>query len=397
MHSAVLRIDAATPAGRDRAVDVLRALAISGVVLGHWLVSAVVLQAGGHLGGDSPLHHMPAFTPVSWLLQPLAVFFLVGGRVGAHSYTAARRRGQGYRGWLAGRMRRLLRPAVPMVTVWGLVLLGLAVAGVAHETVHTLMWLAFSPLWFFGVYVVLTAATPLVCRYPGRVAVGAAVLVAALDLARALTGAAGWTETVRQANDVAGWLVPYALGAWWAAGGFVRRRYAAGMLAGGVLATVALVVWGGYPASMVGVPGQALSNLNPPTLAAVCFGLAQCGAALLLAAPLRRLVGQPGGGGPAIPAAEALRARPGQFVWAAVALLNLSAITVFLWHQTAMLTTTLVSLGLGAHLFALHTSPDTPLWPLARLGWCLLFALVLAGFLAAFRDWERGVRAGRSG
>ena len=37
------RVDAATPPQRDRAVDALRALAIAGVIGGHWLVTALVL------------------------------------------------------------------------------------------------------------------------------------------------------------------------------------------------------------------------------------------------------------------------------------------------------------------------------------------------------------------
>src|SRR5690606_26488197 len=38
--AAARRVDAATPPERERAVDGLRAVAICGVVLGHWLVSA---------------------------------------------------------------------------------------------------------------------------------------------------------------------------------------------------------------------------------------------------------------------------------------------------------------------------------------------------------------------
>ena len=38
------RIDAATPPQRDRAVDALRALAIAGVIGGHWLVTSLVAQ-----------------------------------------------------------------------------------------------------------------------------------------------------------------------------------------------------------------------------------------------------------------------------------------------------------------------------------------------------------------
>ena len=41
------RITAATPATRDRAVDALRAFAILGVVLGHWLVTALVSHGNG--------------------------------------------------------------------------------------------------------------------------------------------------------------------------------------------------------------------------------------------------------------------------------------------------------------------------------------------------------------
>jgi hypothetical protein len=41
---------------------------------------------------------------------------------------------------------------------------------------------------------------------------------------------------------------------------------------------------------MVGVNGAHISNLNPATLAAVSFGIAQCGLALLLRDRLARLM-----------------------------------------------------------------------------------------------------------
>ena len=46
VRSLAARIDAATPPHRDRTVDALRALAIAGVILGHWLVTALVLTHG---------------------------------------------------------------------------------------------------------------------------------------------------------------------------------------------------------------------------------------------------------------------------------------------------------------------------------------------------------------
>ena len=82
------RIEAATPAGRDRSVDALRALAIAGVILGHWLVTALVLTrspAGARLHDASPLAALPALAPASWIFQTLAIFFFVGGYAAARS------------------------------------------------------------------------------------------------------------------------------------------------------------------------------------------------------------------------------------------------------------------------------------------------------------------------
>ncbi|MGW2618067.1 acyltransferase family protein [Streptomyces sp. NPDC001500] len=397
LHRAVLRIDAATPSSRDRAVDVLRAYSILGVVLGHWLVSAVVLRAGGHLAGDSPLHHMPALAPVSWLLQPLALFFFVGGRVGSQSYASAVATGTRYRTWLAQRLRQLVRPTLALLGVWVLVLIGLALEGVAFETIRTLVRLAVSPLWFLCVYAVITAATPLIRRCgAGRLVLVAFALVVATDLVRGLVGDLGWVGPLRWLNVFTGWLVPYALGVFWAAGGLARRRYAAGMAVFGVAGLTGLVLWCDYPASMVGVPGAALSNLNPPSLAAVCFGLAQCGLGLLLCGPLRRLTGQPTEPVPSLSAracgAPGARATAAQFCWAAVALLNLSAMTIFLWHQTSMLATTVFSLGFGHRWPGLHTAPDDPFWVAFRLLWIPVFACVLTVFWLAFKDVEKTAR-----
>src|ERR1700752_4356772 len=100
------KIDAATPAHRDRTVDALRALAIIGVILGHWLVTALVVSHGHHgttLADKSPLHAMPYLAPLSWIFQTLAVFFLVGGFSAARSYTG------GYR----ARLRERLGPPAP--------------------------------------------------------------------------------------------------------------------------------------------------------------------------------------------------------------------------------------------------------------------------------------------
>ncbi|MFI8947537.1 acyltransferase [Streptomyces sp. NPDC053750] len=363
LRRAAVRIDAATPAERDRAVDALRAFAILGVVLGHWLVTALVAD-GNSLHAASPLRDMPWLAPISWVFQTLAVFFLVGGHVATRGHASARARGTSYGRWLSARLSRLFRPVAAVLTLWTVTAALLLLTGAEFVTVHTLVKLALSPLWFLLVFAVLTAATPLLSRlHP----LWPLVVVLHVDLLRFGFGAPSWLGWI---NLAAGWLVPYTLGAAWTRGELDRRRAGWILLAGGTAATAALVAWAGYPASMVGVPGAAVSNLNPPTLAAVTFGLAQCGLALLLRERLRRVMRRP------VP-------------WAAVALVNLSAMTIFLWHQTALMATTATGLLVG-RLPGLHTIPDGLGWVAARLVWLPVFALVLTGCWAAFRSWERG-------
>ncbi|WP_284576928.1 acyltransferase [Streptomyces sp. 2P-4] len=364
------RVEAGTPADRDRSVDALRALAILGVVLGHWLVTAMTSSEGA-LATTSPLAHMPWLAPLSWLFQTLAVFFFVGGLVAARGHASARERGVPYGAWVGQRLSRLFRPVAAVLALWTVAAGGMLLGGAAWGTVHALVRLVLSPLWFLLVFAVLTAATPLAVRlHP----VWPAAVVAAVDLWRFGFGGPEWVGWV---NVAAGWLVPYTLGAAWAQGRLDRRGPALALLAGGAAGTAVLVLWGGYPASMVGVPGAAVSNLNPPTSAAVAFGLAQCGLALLLRGQLAR---------------AAVRPR----VWAAVALLNLSAMTVFLWHQTAMMAVTALGLTSPVELPGLHTVPDSALWIPARLLWLPVFAAALTVCLAAFHAHERGGR-GRQG
>jgi hypothetical protein len=363
-----MRVDAATPPQRDRAVDALRALAIAGVIGGHWLVTAVV-PGTSHgvtvLNDDSPLSWMHALDPVSWVFQTLAVFFLVGGYSSARSYRG------GYWAWLRKRLARLARPIAGLAAVWVPVTIGMCLAGVPATTVHTLLFLVISPLWFLAVYAGLTAMTPpamwLVRRFGVWAAAFPVAVVALADLVRfGLSGPSlvGWI------NLPAGWLVPYLIGIAWALGSLRGRRVPALMLAGGAAATAALITWAGYPASMVGVNGAHISNLNPPTLAAVTFGIAQCGLALLLRDRLARAMRRP-------------------LAWAVVAMVNLSAMTLFLWHETALVTVSSLGMLIG-RVPGLLTAPAHGVWVAERLAWLPVFAVVLAGLWLAFRRVEGG-------
>jgi hypothetical protein len=207
--------------------------------------------AGGSKGGtvlrdNSPLASMPWLAPLSWVFQTLAVFFLVG------SYSSARSDRGGYCAWLRKRLTRLARPVAALVAVWVPVTVGMVLAGVPATTVHTILFLVISPLWFLGVYAGLTALTPaalwLVRRFGAWAAAFPAAVVAVADLVRFGLHGPSWVGWV---NLPAGWLVPYLLGIAWALGSLRGRRGPALMLAGAA-ATAALIAWAGYPASMVG-------------------------------------------------------------------------------------------------------------------------------------------------
>ncbi|GGV82063.1 acyltransferase family protein [Streptomyces massasporeus] len=363
------RIGAATPPGRDRAVDALRGVAVLGVVLGHWLVTALVSD-GRTLRTASPLQHMPWLAPISWMFQTLAVFFLVGGHVATRGHASARDRGVPYHQWLTGRLTRLFKPVAAVLGLWTVAALALLLSGTEFGTVRTLVKLALAPLWFLLVFAGLTAATPLLTRLNP---LWPLAVVLHVDLLRFGLGGPSWLGWV---NVAAAWAVPYTLGAAWTRGELERRRAGWILLGAGAAATAALVAWAGYPAAMVGVPGGGMSNLDPPSLAVVTFGLAQCGLALLLRERLRHAMRRP-------------------VVWAAVALVNLSAMTVFLWHQTALMATTATGL-LAGRLPGLHTPPDGLGWVGVRLLWLPVFALALAVCWAAFRSFERGGGGRRS-
>jgi hypothetical protein len=165
--------------------------------------------------------------------------------------------------------------------------------------------------------------------------------------------------------------VPYLVGIAWALGSLRGRRVPALMLVGGAAATAALITWAGYPASMVGVNGAHISNLNPgPTLAAVTFGIAQCGLALLLRDRLARAMRRP-------------------LAWAVVAMVNLSAMTLFLWHETALVTVSSLGMLIG-RVPGLLTAPTHGAWVAERLVWLPVFAVVLSGLWLAFRRFEHG-------
>ena len=185
-------------------MDALRALAIAGVILGHWLVTALVVTrspAGAGVHDTSPLASHPALAPVSWIFQTLAIFFFVGG------YSAARSFKGGYLTWLRARLARLGAPVLCSRRSGFRSRWRCSSAGSA-STIHTLVWLVLSPLWFLGVFAGLTALTPLPWRWSAgsapRPRSSPAAVVAGVDAVRFGLGGPAWLGWVNVKGRLAG-------------------------------------------------------------------------------------------------------------------------------------------------------------------------------------------------
>ena len=73
------RIAEATPKDRNRVVDTVRAGAILVVVFGHWLAASIWLKPDGEIALLNSLEWIPYSSWVTWIVQVMPIFFLVGG------------------------------------------------------------------------------------------------------------------------------------------------------------------------------------------------------------------------------------------------------------------------------------------------------------------------------
>ncbi|MEV2237970.1 acyltransferase [Micromonospora sp. NPDC049891] len=411
------RLAARTPPDRERYLDLLRALAIILVVLGHWAIAAVEYDESGRPDGHSALTALPWAYPLTWAVQVMPVFFLVGGYANAASLAAHQRRGGDAIGWLLGRSARLLRPTSALVLVLAGGALVARLGGAQPDEVRPVVWFATIPLWFLAAYLAVVPLTPVMYALHRRlgllVPLVLVLLVAAGDLGRAL-GPAGLALPAY----LLGWLAVHQLGfAWYDArqgrcrpagrdtapdqaptttggrgngdGGSqqprpddtgpaggptglrtrclpMSRRSAIAMLLGGLVVAVLLTGPGPYPISMINLPGQRLANAAPPSVALLAVATAQLGLILLLRARVERWLH---------------RDRP----WQAVIAVNSVVLTVFLWHLSAAVLLVGALHGLGL----LPTPPaGTAAWLAWRLPWVLMLAVVLAVLVAIFGPIE---------
>jgi fucose 4-O-acetylase-like acetyltransferase len=357
---------ATTPPWRERYVDLLRAVAICLVVLGHWLISVVDYDNRGRPTGHSALEALSWGYPITWIVQVIPLFFLVGGYANAASLTSNRRRGGGAISWLQDRTARLVRPTTALMLV--LAACGLIARGLHAdpEFIRMAVWVASIPLWFLAAYLVAVLATPVMYklhqRFGWRVLPVLVVLVALGDGAR-LSGAA----PLGAGNFLFGWLAFHQLGFAWRDGQLqFRPRTWVPLLFGGLAILAGLTYLGPYSVSMVDVSGPTLQNASPPTLALLAMAAFQLGLVVLLHDAAERWLHRP-------------------WPWRGVVALNAVVLTIFLWHMSAVV----LLVGL---LNALHVLP-TPIvgtrdWWLWRLPWLAMLIVVLVILVAIFGRLE---------
>jgi surface polysaccharide O-acyltransferase-like enzyme len=343
------KVAAATPADRDRAVDVARLAALVVVMFGHCaLLLATIDNAGLRIG--NLLGEVPAIAPITWVVQVMPLFFLAGGAAGAYGWHP----GSSWGTWLFTRAQRLCRPVLWYLAAWSI---GLLVAGMTlgPDSAAGLGRECVALLWFLGVYLVAIAFVPALTRLStGR---AFTVVVVSLFAGAAMFDAIRFAIGMPMsgvANFLIVWLIPVVIGV-----AYARRligvRAALAVAASALAAQVVLAAVGPYDVSLVVTGTERISNVSPPTLLLALHCTWMSFAFVAAAGAIRRWAARPR-------------------VWYVVAVGNGGAMTLYLWHIPAIAVAALPLHAIGLDAYDV----DAPgFWGLLALR-AVVFAVVMA-------------------
>ncbi|WP_248963404.1 acyltransferase family protein [Sphaerisporangium perillae] len=346
--------------GRDVFIDLLRLFGIAVVVLEHWSIPVLSFDHGRIATGNALT--APGAFAITWLSQVMPLVFFAGGAANAISHRSHQARGLAEPLWLAGRVRRLAWPVLPLAAVWIPLPHLLLALGLPAQPVETAARLAGQLLWFLAIYLVAVALTPVLLRlgerYGGRVPAVLAAGAIVVDVVR-FNG----FEPAGFLNVGLVWLAVHQLGFLYASGRLAGFRL---MAAGGFAVAAALVAFGPYPGSMIGMPGAAVSNMAPPTTALLAVAFGQIGLAMLLRPRLVRLAARP-----AVARAMA---------WAGPRMM-----TVYLWHMSALF----VVAGVAVVALGIATpAPGGVAWLAGWPIWLAALVLVVGPLIRLFARFE---------
>ncbi len=350
---------------REFALDVYRVTAIVLVVFGHWL-AAVLTYRNGQFGRQNALVELPWTQWLTWAFQVVPVFFVVAGYASALSWRRWQQSARGPRQrWLRQRLARVAGPTSAYVAVVVSVVAILSIVGVDASALAFGGWAVGMHLWFLAVYLGVVALTPALVAADRRwgLAVPVALAIAAATVDALSIG--GEIPYVEWLNYLFCWVAIYQLGIAWHTGRLRGIRPVL-LAVAAAIALAALVSWGPYPISMIDVPGAAVHNVEPPSLALLAFGAAQAGVVLLAAPLVNRVLGSP------------RWRRP-------LAVANQNVMMLYLWHMVPVIIVALVGYPGGL-------LPQPPIgsgaWWLARLQWLAILSLLTAVELALLW-WQR--------
>ncbi len=352
----VAEVAASTPPERDRAIDVIRITALVGVVIGHTVMATSIIR-DGVFHWENLLTASVVFQALTWVFQIMPLFFFAGVAASAPTY------GGVWGGWLLTRCTRLYRPVFYYLAFWTVALM------VAHRAlpVHVyepIAGISIQLLWFLGAYVLVLAAVPLLIRIDtaGRLCAAVAALyasVAVIDVIRINEPSWNWLGYA----NLAVWLVPGMFG--------VAYRYrllttsSAAILGFSMLAiNLALVRFGPYEPSLVGIEGQQLKNMAPPSLLLAGHAIMMCAFAIAAAPGIGRWARRPR-------------------VWWLTAIGNSGAMTLYLWHIPALL-----GMHLAFDLMGLPRYPGQPHFLALSIVQLVVMAVLVTALFVALRPLE---------
>jgi hypothetical protein len=202
-------------------------------------------------------------------------------------------------------------------------------------------------------------------RWGLRVVAVLVALAVAVDVVRF----GGGPPLVGNLNFAAVWLALHQLGFAWRDGLLTVARGWVMTAAGFGVMGFAIWLWP-YPVSMVGLPGEAVSNMAPPTAALLAQGVGICGLAVVLRPVMGRVLARPR-------------------TWRAVVTVGPFAMTAFLWHLTALMVVLLLARAGGVEQPGIASWA----WWLTRPVLFAVLAGVTAVLVAVFVRFDQGPRA----
>ena len=367
-----------TPEGRDRIIDAVRGFALLVVVFGHLLMAVVYWPDAGEARIGNLMASYPALQYLTWVLQVMPIFFAFGGAASVIAWRKADAGDVLYSTWMWGRVRRLLRPVLVYLAV--MAVFSAVVTIVVGPSLDPLLSIINGPLWFLGVYTMTLLFLPFMWWVHQRNrAIAFVVLIPLATIDSIGVTVLGWPLWIGFFNYLLCWLAIQQLGFFW--GESTRQRTWVLVAVVTFVVNAALVYYGPWPMSLVGLPGDILdydqitilgttidvpgfrgeySNMAPPSVVLLLHGIALVSLVFIARRPLERLLHRPR-------------------VWLVTTFMMLTSMSLYIWHLLAIVLalTTLRQLGLPPPT---RLGPDGWPEPISTGEYALWFA----GFLVVF-------------